>query len=94
MQVWFDDVVVATEYIGPVVGKPKGGKKVGVPSRSTLLTPGAAIAEPGKVIYQQKFEGGADKFAEGEVADGGVDGSKAYSFGTKGCSIGNAFRRR
>ena len=37
-EVWFDDIVIASEYVGPVVGKPKAGKKVGVPSRSTLLT--------------------------------------------------------
>jgi len=27
MEVWFDDVVVATEYVGPVHGRPAGGKK-------------------------------------------------------------------
>lgn len=92
MQIGFDDIVVATEYIGPVVGKPKAGKKVGVPSRSALEIPGLLIADPGKVIYQQKFEAGAAKFTGGEVVDGGVDGSKAYSFGGKnGCSIWGAF---
>ena len=47
-KIWFDDVVVATEYIGPVTGKPKAGKKVGVPSRSALQTPGLVISTLGR----------------------------------------------
>ena len=31
MEVWFDDIVIATEYIGPIHGKPKSGKKKAVP---------------------------------------------------------------
>ena len=42
-------------------------------------------------MYQQKFEAGAEKFAGGEVVDGRVDGSKAYSFGMNGCTISGAF---
>jgi len=47
MEVWFDDIVIATEYIGPIHGKPKNGKKIAVPSKSALLTPGLLVAEPG-----------------------------------------------
>ena len=36
-EVWFDDIVLATDYIGPVKGSPKSGKKAAVPSRSALL---------------------------------------------------------
>jgi len=35
-EVWFDDIVLATEYIGPVQGRPRGGKKAAEPSRSAL----------------------------------------------------------
>jgi len=41
MEVWFDDIVIATQYIGPIHGRPKGGTKKAVPSKSVLLTPGA-----------------------------------------------------
>ncbi len=51
MEVWFDDIVIATEYIGPVSGKPQGGKKKATPSRSALLTSGLLIPEPGKVVF-------------------------------------------
>jgi len=37
MEVWFDDIVIATEHVGPVRGKPQGGKKKARPSRSWLL---------------------------------------------------------
>jgi hypothetical protein len=37
MEVWFDDIVIATEYVGPVRGKPQGGRKKARPSRSWLL---------------------------------------------------------
>jgi len=40
MEVWFDDIVIATQYIGPIHGRPKGGTKKAVPSKSALLTPG------------------------------------------------------
>ena len=36
MEVWFDDIVVATEYIGPIHGKPKSGRKKAVASRNAL----------------------------------------------------------
>jgi len=90
-EIWFDDIVIATEYIGPVVGKPRGGKKKAVPSKSALLTGEVALAQPGKVVYQQRFEDAAVGFTGGEVVKGGVDGTKAYSFGPNGCSIWDAF---
>jgi len=91
MEVWFDDVVIATDYVGPVRGKPRGGKKRAAPSRSALMTPGLLIAEPGKTAYSQRFEEGPGKFDGGEVTDGGVDGSKAYRFPPKGASVWNAY---
>ena len=91
MEVWFDDIVIATEYVGPVHGKPAAGKKKAVPSKSALLTPGLILAEPGKVVYSQNFEKDAQGFQGGELADGGVDGSKAFSFGPKGGSVWNAY---
>ena len=42
-EVWFDDIVVATEYIGPIQGKPKAGKKIAAPWKSALLTPGLLL---------------------------------------------------
>jgi hypothetical protein len=77
-EVWFDDIVLATEYIGPVQGTPKGGKKVATPGRSALQNRPIPAA-PGKVIFSEKFEGGPGKF-KGEVQDG------ALSFGPKGTS--------
>jgi len=91
MEVWFDDIVIATEYIGPVHGKPKSGKKKAAPSKSALLTPGMLIAEPGKVAFSQSFENGPGGFKGGTVTDGGTDGSKGYSFGPNGCSIWEAY---
>ena len=46
-EVWFDDIVLATEYIGPVQGKPKAGKKVATPSKSALKTPGLLVVQAG-----------------------------------------------
>lgn len=46
---------------------------------------------PPKVMYQETFEGGPGKFAEGEVVSGGFGGSKAYSFGPKGLWLEGAF---
>ena len=91
MEVWFDDVVIATDYVGPVAGKPKSGKKAAQPSRSALLTPGLLTPEPGKPIFTESFETGPGKFAGGTVVDGGTKGSKALAFGPKGCSIWNAY---
>jgi len=96
MEVWFDDVVIATEYIGPVCGRPKGGKKKAAPGKSALLTPGLLIAEPGKRVFSEKFEQGPGGFEGGELADGGavVGGggkSKAYAFGPQGASIWDTY---
>ena len=91
MEVWFDDIVIATEYIGPIQGRPKSGKKKAIPSKSALLTPGLLIAEPDKTAFSQKFENGPGGFKGGEVTEGGADGSKGYSFGPKGCSIWQAY---
>ena len=91
MQVWFDDIVVATEYVGPIHGKPKAGKKEAIPSRSALLTPGLLIPEPGKAVFSQDFERSAGNFKGGEVTGGGVKDSKAYSFPPNGASVWNAY---
>lgn len=91
MEVWFDDIVIATEYVGPIQGSPQAGKKKATPSRSALLTPGLLFPEPGKPIYSQKFEQEAPGFEGGEVTGGGVDGSKAYAFGPQGASVWNAY---
>ncbi|NQU24656.1 MAG: hypothetical protein HQ567_25520 [Candidatus Nealsonbacteria bacterium] len=91
MEVWFDDVVVATEYIGPVHGRPKAGKKKATPSKSALLTPGLLIAEPGKTGFSHNFERGPGNFKGGKVVDGGVDGSKAYAFPPGGVSVWEAY---
>ena len=33
-EAWFDDVVVATEYIGPVQGRPRGARRLPSPGRA------------------------------------------------------------
>jgi hypothetical protein len=91
MEVWFDDVVIATEYIGPVQGRPRDGKKKATPSRSALLTPGLIIAEPSRNVYSERFEEGPGKFDGGQQSEGGVDGSQAYSFPPKGVWIWDAY---
>jgi len=91
MEVWFDDIVIATEYVGPVRGKPERGKRIARPSRSALLTPGLLLPEPGKPVFAEGFEKGAGRFGGGQVASGGVGGSKALSFGPKGCWVWNAY---
>ena len=68
---WFDDVVVATEYIGPVHGKPKQGKKTAKPSRSALLT-GEIANAPGKRIYSESFGNGVGKFEGNAIVDGAL----------------------
>jgi len=93
MEVWFDDVVIATEYIGPVQGRPAGGKKKAEPSRSALQTPGLLIAEPTASVFRESFENGAGSFKGGQVSDGGVEESKAYAFPPQGASIWEAFSR-
>jgi len=91
MEVWFDDIVLATEYVGPVSGKPKSGKKAAVPSKSALHTPGLLLPEPGKTIYSQDFEKDAGNFKGGQTSDGGVGDSRAFAFGPQGCSIWEAY---
>jgi len=91
MEVWFDDIVLATEYVGPVYGRPKAGKKKAVPGRSALLTPGLILPEPGEIVFSQQFESGAGQFKGGSVTDGGAGGSKAYAFGPKGAWLWDAY---
>ena len=97
MEVWFDDIVIATEYVGPVFGKPKAGRKAARPSRSALLTGKLGKLEPGKPIFTEGFEAPAGKFDGGEIVAGGAGGGtgaggeKALSFGPKGCSCWRAF---
>jgi hypothetical protein len=91
MEVWFDDIVIATEYVGPVYGKPKTGKKKAKPSKSALLTPGLLLPEPGEVVFSQSFEDGPGNFKGGSVSNGGVDSSKAYEFGPKGVWIWDTY---
>jgi hypothetical protein len=88
-EVWFDDIVVATEYIGPVQGRPKGGKKVATPSRSALGK-GGMLPEPGKVVFSEKFGEGQGSFRGGEARDGalacppkGVDCWRTFSVPVK-----------
>jgi hypothetical protein len=82
-EVLFDDIVIATEYIGPIVGQPKGGKKAAIPGQSTLNKPATPVP-PGKVVFAQTFEKGGGAF-KGDVQDG------ALSFGPKGTSAWNAW---
>jgi len=91
MEVWFDDIVIATEYIGPICGKPRRGKKKATPSKSALLTPGLLLPEPGKPVFSQDFEGGAGNFKGGRVTDGGINDSKAFAFPPNGVSVWNAY---
>jgi hypothetical protein len=91
MQVWFDDIVVATEYIGPIRGKPAAGKKKAVPSRSALATPGLLAPLPGKAVFSEDFDQGAGSFKGGTVVEGGMSSSKAYSFPPIGVSVWNAW---
>ena len=90
-EAWFDDVVVATEYIGPVRGRPKGGKKAAQPGKSALLTGQLAPPAPGKIIFSEHFENGSGKFQGGQIVDGGVQDSKALAVPPKGASVWNAF---
>lgn len=89
--VWFDDLVIATEYIGPIQGKPKGGKKVGVPGRSALGTPGLVLAKPGKVVFQDDLDGESSRFKGGRRVAGGVKDSKALEFSRSGVDVFSAF---
>jgi hypothetical protein len=91
MQVWFDDIVLATEYIGPVHGQPAAGKKKAAPAKSALLTPGLLLPAPGKAVFTERFEGGPGQFKGGGVVEGGVSGSQAYAFPPAGVSVWNAY---
>jgi hypothetical protein len=71
-EVWLDDIVVATDYIGPVHGKPKSGKKVATPGKSALLTPGLLLAPPGKVVFSENFDKGPGSFRGGEIRNGAL----------------------
>jgi hypothetical protein len=73
-ELWFDDIVLATEYIGPVQGKPKAGKKIAVPSRSALQGGGTrAAVKPGPVVHVQAFGENAGAFKGGEVREGALE---------------------
>ena len=87
-EVWFDDVVLATDYIGPVQGKPKSGKKAAMPSRSALLSGDLITTPPGKVVFAESFEKGPGPFKGGEPVEGGL------SFPPKGTEIWGAFSPR
>jgi hypothetical protein len=80
MEVGFDDIVLATEYVGPVVGKPKGGKKIATPGRTAL-----AEKLPEKVVYSETFDSGPGPF-KAEVQDG------ALALPPKGASAWNAWK--
>lgn len=80
MEVGFDDVVLATDYIGPVVGKPKSGKKVATPGRTAL-----AEKLPEKVVFSESFDSSPGPF-KGEVQDG------ALALPPKGLSAWNAWK--
>jgi hypothetical protein len=85
---WFDDVVLATDYIGPVQGKPKNGKKIAAPSRSALLSGELSPAPAGKLLFSEAFEKGSGVFKGGEAVE------KGLSFPSKGAEIWNAFSTR
>jgi hypothetical protein len=84
-EVWFDDIVLATEYVGPVQGTPRSGKRVATPGRSALQAAAPAPVNRGRVVYSESFENGPGKFKGGEAADG------ALSFGPKGTEAWNAW---
>jgi hypothetical protein len=65
-EAWFDDLVVATDYIGPVTGKPKSGTKAARFERSAPVE-----KLPEKVLFSETFESGAGKF-KAEVQEGAL----------------------
>lgn len=65
-EVWFDDIVLATEYIGPVKGRPKNGTKAAGPVKPRWPE------LPEKVIFRESFDAGTGKFKGGEARDGAV----------------------
>ena len=80
MEVAFDDIVLATDYVGPVTGKPKNGKKVATPGRTAQ-----AEALPEKVVFSESFDSGPGAF-KGEVRDG------ALALPPKGLSAWSAWK--
>lgn len=44
-----------------------------------------------KVLFAENFDAGPGRFSEGEIADGGTKGTKAYVLPAKGISCWNAF---
>ena len=83
-EVWFDDIVVATDYIGPVQGKPKNGKKAATPGKSALAQ-GLLLPAPGKVAFSENFDNGPGTFRGGEVRD------RALAFPPKGVDCWRTF---
>ena len=71
-EVWFDDIVLATEYIGPTQGVPKTGKKIATPGRSALQSGAAASPKAGRMIFSENFDGGTSRFQGGEAVDGAL----------------------
>jgi hypothetical protein len=55
------------------------------------LTPGLLIAEPGELACSQNFDKGPGGFKGGSIGEGGIDGSKGYMFGPKGCWISDSY---
>jgi len=90
MEVWFDDIVIATTYVGPVRGRPKAGRKKARPSVSALLA-GKLLPKPGEAVFTERFEKGAGKFGGSAPAGGEAGASKALPFASKGCWIWEAF---
>jgi len=82
-EVWVDDLVIATEYIGPIEGRPKRGKKIATPGVSSLLAPPPSTPT-GKIVFAETFDKGPGSFT-GEIQDG------ALAFGPKGTSAWNAW---
>jgi len=71
-EMWFDDIVLATEYVGPVQGTPKSGKRIATPGRSSLHAPPAPSGKPGRTIFTENFDGGSTKFEGGEIVNGAL----------------------
>jgi hypothetical protein len=87
-EVWFDDIVLATDYIGPVQGKPRNGHKAAAPGRSALLSADPSAVAPGRLLFAEAFNHGAGAFKGGEAVE------KGLSFPSKGAEIWNAFSTR
>ena len=74
MEVWFDDIVLATGYIGPIQGAPANGKKIASVRRKIELP-----SLPETIVYSQSFDNGAGKFKGGDIRDGAVSFPKQVS---------------